>query len=304
MNEYRKKVIITGGTSGIGKAAAIALAKGVADIVITGSNAEKGEKAIRDIKKATGNDNVVFMSCDLSAYKYVRSFVTRIKNKWDRVDVLINNAGTVKAKRQITEDGREYTIQVNYLSHFLLTIMLLDLLKKSRDPRIINVVSRMERMANLDFSDLDLGKRYNYITAYANSKLAQLLFTYEMAERYPKLSVNAIHPGGIATGIYNFSPLSRIFTFMARPFMQSPEKGAETLVYLAESEEIKGVTGKYFINKSEARSSVVSYDKGKQKELWELSRKAVGYHKDVIRKRENLKKQVAKKDVSNKGVKK
>jgi NAD(P)-dependent dehydrogenase (short-subunit alcohol dehydrogenase family) len=302
MNGYRKKIIITGGSSGIGKAAAMSLAKENVDLVITGSNSDKGEKAVLEIKKASGNENITFMSCDLSAFKYVKSFVTRIKNKWDRVDVLINNAGTVKPKKKITEDGHEFTFQVNYLSHFLLTLMLLDLIKKSKDGRIINVTSRMERYANLDLNDLNFSKSYNYIKAYANSKQAQLFFTYEMAERHQGITVNAMHPGGVSTGIYAYSPFVKFLTDLAKPFMSTPKKGAETLVYLVKSDDVKDITGKYFIKKKVVSSSPGSYNLHKQKELWEISRKNVGYHKDVIPKRQNIKKGVQKKGLPDKDI--
>jgi NAD(P)-dependent dehydrogenase (short-subunit alcohol dehydrogenase family) len=300
MDGYRKKIIITGGSSGIGKAAAMELAQGNVEIIITGSNIEKGEKAVKEITEATGNNYISFMSCNLIAFKYVKSFVTRVKNKWNTLDVLVNNAGKVNPKRQITDDGHELTFQVNYLSHFLLTLMLLDLLKKSKDGRIINVASRREKYTNLDLNDLKLEKKYNLIKAYDNSKQAQILFTYEMAERYPGISVNAMHPGGVATNIYNIYPVIGFLAKLASPFMISPKKGAETLVYLAISEDVRGVTGKYFYKKQDVHSSPASYNKRKQKELWELSRRSVGYNKDVIQKRQNIKKTVQKKTTQNK----
>lgn len=287
MNDYRKKIIITGGSSGIGKAAAMELAKEHVELVITGSHTIKGEKAVSDIKKATGNEFVSFMSCDLSSFKYVKSFVTRIKSKWDQLDVLINNAGIVKKNRQITDNGFEYTFQVNYLSHYLLTLSLLGMLKKSKDGRIINVSSRMEKFSQLNLNDVNLEKKYNPVVAYANSKQAQLLFTYAMAEKYPELSVNALHPGGVFTGLYNYSPIVGILSHLYRPFMLSPKKGAETLVYLATSDDVKGVSGKYYIKNKETKSSSNSYNKEQIKELWEMSNQAVGLQKESIKKRQN-----------------
>jgi NAD(P)-dependent dehydrogenase (short-subunit alcohol dehydrogenase family) len=281
----------------------MALAKENTELVITGSNPEKGEKAVKEIIKSTGNENVWFMSCNLSSFKYVKSFVTRIKNKWDSVDVLINNAGVVKQKREITEDGFEYTFQVNYLSHFLLTMMLLDMVKKSKNGRIVNVSSRVEKYAHLDLKDINLSNSYNHIKAYANSKQAQLLFTYEMAEKYPGVAVNAMHPGGVSTGLYGYSPVVKFITGLFSPFMLSPKKGAETLLYLAVSDQVKGVSGRYFIKNKETASSSASYDKNKQKELWDLSRRAVGYHKDAIQKRVNMKKPASRKNVPDKNLK-
>ncbi len=287
MNDYRKKIIITGGTSGIGKAAAMELAKEHVEIVLTGSHTLKGEKAVSDIKKVTGNEFVSFMSCDLSSFKYVKSFVTRIKSKWDQLDVLVNNAGVVKKDRQLTDNGFEYTFQVNYLSHYLLTLSLLGMLKKSKDGRIINVSSRMEKFSQLNLNDVNLEKKYNPVVAYANSKQAQLLFTYAMAEKYPELSVNALHPGGVFTGLYNYSPIVNILSYLYRPFMISPKKGAETLVYLATADDVKGISGKYFIKNKESKSSPHSYNKEQIKALWEMSNKAVGLQKETIKKRQN-----------------
>ncbi len=272
-------VLITGGTSGIGKAAATALANMGAEVVITGRNKEKGEDVVEEIRRESGNDKVSFLSADLAVQAEVRRLAEEFKASHDRLDVLVNNAGLIQSERTETPDGIETTLAINHLAPFLLTNLLLDLLKRSAPSRIITVASDAERFGKMDLDDLQSEKRYGAFRVYGKTKLANVMFTYELAERLEGTGVtaNCLHPGSVNTG---FGGNDRGFTTLLfrafKPFMRSPEQGADTIVYLAASPDIEGMNGRYLSDRKVTSSSKESYDEELRKKLWEASEELTG----------------------------
>lgn len=271
-----KIVMITGANSGIGKATAIALAKMDATIVMVCRNLDTGQKVQKEIKRLTENDNIDLFQSDLASQAEIRRLVDQFKKKYTKLDVLINNAGIVRSKRIESIEGFEMNFAVNYVAPFLLTNLLLDLLIKSAPSRIINVSSEVHRNAKLDFDDLQSNKDYGAFKTYGKSKLALLLFTYELSRRLEgkRVTVNAVHPGVVKTNLgRDQSYFAQLFTKL---FFKSPEKGAQTSVYLASSPEVKDITGKYFANKAPKKSSEESYNLENAKKLWDISIKLTG----------------------------
>ena len=270
-----KVCLITGATSGIGKATAMGLANMGASVVMVGRDRDRGEAALAEIKEGSGNDSVDLMLADLSSQVQVRRLAYEFKKAYPRLDVLINNAGGFHSKRITTADGLETTFAVNHLAYFLLTNLLLDVLEASAPSRVVNVSSGDHSNGTIDFDDLQGEKGYKGAKAYSQSKLANVLFTFELARRLEGTGVtaNCLHPGaGVRT---NFgSGVSGIFGFTVRalrPLMKSPEKGAETSIYLASSPEVQGLSGRYFVKKAGARSSDASRDERTARGLWEVS---------------------------------
>ena len=274
-----KVVLITGGTSGIGKATATALASMGANVVVTGRNEERGRKASEEIRAESGNDRVELMLADLAVQTEVRQLAKQFEERHDRLDVLINNAGLIQSKRTETTDGIETTLAVNHLAPFLLTNLLLDLLKKSVPSRIITVASNAQRWGKIDLDDLQSKRRYRGFRVYGMTKLANIMFTYELAERLEGTGVtaNCIHPGGVNTnfGKNNRGPMTLLFRLM-KPFMRTPEQGADTLVYLAASPDVDGMTGRYLSDRKVMSSSEESYDENLRKKLWAASEELTG----------------------------
>jgi NAD(P)-dependent dehydrogenase (short-subunit alcohol dehydrogenase family) len=269
-----KVCLITGATSGIGKATAMGLANMGASVVMVGRDRGRGEAALAEIKEGSANASVDLMLADLSSQQEIHRLADDFKEAYPRLDVLINNAGVIRSKRVTTADGIEMTFAVNHLASFLLTNLLLDLLKASAPSRIVNVASGEQRNGIIDFNDLQGEKGYKTAKAYSQSKLATVLFTYELARRLEGtgVAVNCLHPGVVGTNLG--SGVSGVFGFTVRaltPLMKSSEKGAETSIYLASSPEVEGLSGKYFVKKAEARSSDVSHDQRLARRLWEVS---------------------------------
>lgn len=277
--DKKKVVLITGASAGMGKATAAELARQGFHVVILVRNKERGQKALEAIKKESRNDAVDLMFCDLGNMASIRRFVSDFKGKYDRLNVMINNAGVILPRRHETSDGFEMQFGVNHLGHFLLTNLLLEIIKNSAPARIINVSSGAHKAGKIHFEDLQLKKGYNLVTAYAQSKLANILFTYELAERLKDtgVTVNTLHPGAVATqmGINRETGFGTLITGLLKPYFKTPLEGASTAIYLATSEETKDVTGKYFINKKAVPSSKLSYDKVLTKRLWEVSERLV-----------------------------
>jgi retinol dehydrogenase-14 len=272
-----KICLITGATSGIGKATAMGLVNMGASVVMVGRDRGRGEAALAEIKEKSTNASVDLVLADLSSQEQIRRLAVEFKEAYPRLDVLINNAGLFRSKRITTADGLEMTFAVNHLAYFLLTKLLLDVLEASAPSRIVNVSSGEQRNGTIDFDDLQGEKGYEGPKAYSQSKLATVLFTYELARRLEGTGVtaNCLHPGGRIPVRTNFgSGVSGVFGFTVRalrPLMISPEKGAETSIYLASSQEVEGLSGRYFVKKAESRSSDVSYDERIAKRLWEVS---------------------------------
>jgi NAD(P)-dependent dehydrogenase (short-subunit alcohol dehydrogenase family) len=233
----------------------------------------KGEAARAEVGAgATGP--VDLLACDLSSQASIREFAAEVGRAYDRLDVLVNNAGLIVPARDVTADGLERTFATNHLGYFLVTTLLLDLLRASAPARIVNVSSEAHRGARLDFDDLQSARSYSAWGAYGRSKLANLYFTYELAERLRGTGVtaNALHPGVVASNFAQGEPgLLRTLARLARPFMISEARGADTSVYLASSPEVEGATGRYFVKRRERRSSRASYDVEARRRLWEAS---------------------------------
>lgn len=277
-------VLITGGNSGMGRATAIELAKEGAYVVILCRNKERGEEALKEIKRESKNHRVDLMLCDLGELNSIRNFAKEFKEKYNRLDILINNAGVILPKRHETKDGFELQFGVNHLGHFLLTNLLLDLLIDSAPSRIVNVASGAHKVGKIYFEDINLRNNFNLIRAYSQAKLANVLFTYELSDRLKGtgVTVNCLHPGAVATqmGIDRNTGFGTFITTMLKPFFQSPKEGAATAIYLAASEEVEGVSGKYFYKKRSVKSSKTSYSKETAKRLWELSENLTGFSSD------------------------
>ena len=272
-----KVCIITGATSGIGKATALGLAKMGANVAIIGHDKEQGENAQNEIKSKTGNPNVDLLLDDLSSQAEIRKLAEDIQARYTTVHVLINNAGIAPIKRSVTVDGIERIFAVNYLAPFLLTNLLLERLKASAPARVVNVAGDFHRKATIQFDDLMSEKDYNGIRANNQAKLALILFTYELARRLDgtRVTANCLHPGAVATDGPLKDPdlpaFSRAMYKMVRLFFASPERGAETSIYLSTSSEVEKVSGKYFIKKTPVESSPESYDEEIARRLWKVS---------------------------------
>jgi NAD(P)-dependent dehydrogenase (short-subunit alcohol dehydrogenase family) len=271
-----KICLITGGNSGIGKMTAIGLARAGATVVIVCRDAAKGEAALAEIKSHShkGSGSAEMLVADLSSQAEVRRIANEFRQKYERLDVLVNNAGLTLGKRIETVDGYETTFAVSHLAHFALTLLLIDRLKASAPARIINVTSEAEASGTINFDDLQLTNAYNSVAAYSQSKLANVLFTYELARRLPpaQVTANCVHPGNVRT---NFGRdlggvLGAVF-LLWRPFMRSAAEGAKTSIYLAASPEVAGVTGKYFVDSKETPSSPQSHDEAVARRLWDVS---------------------------------
>ena len=289
MSEMKGKIcIITGSNSGIGKETAIGLAKIGATSVMVVRDQERGEKARTEIIKQAGNNSVDLTICDLSSMDSIRRFAKEFKKKYDRLDVLLNNAGATFNKREVTSEGFERTLAVNYLGPFLLTHEMLDLLKSSSPSRIINVSSGLAKNGKVDLDDLQSEKNYVGTKAYSrvrapvysNTKLMLMMHTYELARRLKGSGVtaNVLMPGFVATNLgKNSGSLSSSIMFkMVRPMQVSAKKGAETSVYLASSDDVKDVTGKCFAKKKEVMTCSASYDEELQKRLWNKTESMLG----------------------------
>ncbi len=273
--------MITGANSGIGKAAAAGLARMGAKVVMVSRNPGKVEAARSEIIRDSGakQEDVTVMTADLSSLDSVRKLAADFLATGRPLHVLVNNAGLILGGRTVTRDGLETTFEVNYLSHFLLTNSLLGVLEANAPSRIINVSSSAHTGGHMDFQDLQEERGYNSMRAYSQSKLAQVLFTHELAEKLAGtgVTVNAVHPGVVATNWATKSAGMLSFGVrLGHPFMIGPEKGADTVVYLASSPEVASVTGKYFYKRRATASSAESMNDADAKTLWDVSMKMAG----------------------------
>jgi NAD(P)-dependent dehydrogenase (short-subunit alcohol dehydrogenase family) len=273
-------VMVTGATNGIGFESAKALAGMGATVVGVGRNAQKCADSAAAITRATGNSQVEFLIADLSVQAQVRQVADEFRRKYDRLDVLLNNAGGYFAKREVSQDGVEMTWALNHLNYFVLTNELLDVLKASAPARIVNVSSGAHTGAKrINFADVEFKTGYSGWSAYSHSKLANVMFTCELARRLDgtKVTATVLHPGFVATSFgHNNGGLMRTgMNVVQKLVAKKPEQGAETSVYLASSPAVEGVTGKYFSSKQETKSSAASHDVGAQQRLWELSERMV-----------------------------
>lgn len=272
-----KVIVVTGASSGIGKATASGLARMGAHVVMVSHHQARGEAAQVEVQDRSGNPQVDLLLADLSSQAEIRCLAEDFKTRYSKLHVLVNNAGIAPIKRTVTVDGLETIFAVNYLAPFLLTNLLLEMLKASAPARVVNVAGDFHRKASIRFDDLMSEVDYDNLRANNQAKLALILFTYELARRLEGtgVTVNCIHPGAVATGAPlkdpNLSTFGRLMYLLIKPFFLSPEKGAETSIYLASSPKVEGITGKYFIKKREVESSPESYDREVARRLWEVS---------------------------------
>jgi retinol dehydrogenase 12 len=276
-----KVCVLTGASSGIGRAACAALAGLGATVILVCREKARGEAALDHVTAAATAGPPRLEIADLSSMQQVRELAARL-SELNRIDVLINNAGLVLAERQVTVDGLEYTLAVNHLAPFLLTILLSATLRASAPARVITVSSTAHRGAKLDLSDLQLQRHYNGWRAYANSKLANILFTRELARRLPagELTANCLHPGTVSSGFGAQGSLSlRLGLALGRGFLLTPAQGADTVVYLASSEDVAGASGGYYIKRRERTPSPAARDEATARQLWRLSVELTGLGK-------------------------
>lgn len=278
-NMNGKICLVTGATNGIGKYTAQALAQMGATVVIVGRDAQKTARVTEEIMSTSGNQNVDFLLADLSSQQEVRRLAEEFKSKYPHLHVLLNNAGGTFATRQLSVDGMEMTFALNHLAYFLLTNLLLDTMKASAPARIVNVSSDAHSGGKIDFDNLQGERSYSSFGPYGKSKLANILFTIELAQRLEGtgVTVNALHPGLTNTGFGRNNPgfLMKIMKAVIPLIAHSPEKGAETSIYLATSPEVKGITGKYFVDCKVTQPAPQASDKTVARKLWDVSTQMV-----------------------------
>ncbi len=278
-----KTIVISGITSGIGNFTARDLAARGARLVLIARNKERAQTVVEEIKKETGNNNIDLFIADLSVIKETRAIGKKISEKYPVIDILINCAGLIFPRRYESEEGIEMTFALNHLGYFVLTHSLLKSLKAAPAARIINVASEAQRGAKLHFEDLNLKEGYSAFKAYGQSKLANIMFTYELARRLDDshVTVNAVHPGVVKSRFgRDFQGIWRLLFALFKPFMRNVEKGSETVIWLATSPEVEGISGKYFSDKKEIRSIDISYDEQAAKRLWKVSEEMTSGNND------------------------
>ena len=274
VNMAEKVCLVTGGNSGIGKSVALGLAKMGATVVVVSRNKEKGETAVTDTVEKSGNKNLELIQADMSSQNSIRQLVNEFRARHEKLHLLINNAGVYLTKRSETEDGLESTFAVNHLGPFLLTSLLVDILKASAPSRIVNVTSDAHKGARVNFDDLQGERKFSGWQAYGQSKLAMILYTHGLAKKLEGtgVTVNSAHPGVVRTNFAknNGGLVMRGFRFLGMFFI-SPESAAKRILYVATSPDLEGVTGKYFTKMHEVKSSQESYDDDSARRLWQIS---------------------------------
>lgn len=280
-----RTVLITGATSGIGKAAATALAKQGMTVVIHGRDIQKTQHVVQEIISQTGNKKVDYIIADLFSLAETKMLYDAFRQKYNRLDILINNAGGIMGiERENTSEGFEKTIALNLLSPFLLTQLFLEMITQSNDGRIINVSSNSHQLnAKPDFGDLELKENYNPLRAYGNAKLFLIWNTQHLTsilrqKSIQPVTINSMHPGAVATGFGVDSNLGPILNFLGRlfrPMFKTPDQGASTIVYLAVSEKVKGISGKYFVNSKPGKVAKKYFTTDREKQLWDYCLKVV-----------------------------
>ena len=277
-----KICLVTGANAGIGFAISLGLAKKGATVVMVSRNKSRGETSLAKIKRISHNNSIFLLVADLSSQAEIRQLVINFNKKFNRLDILINNVGVITQQRILTKDGLEMQFALNHLAPFLLTDLLLESIKKSNSARIINISSTAHKNTRINFDDLQSVQSYNPVEVYKKTKLCNVLFTYELARRLKGTNItsNCLHPGVIRTKLLgNLLSFSELFggkwglNFIRWLRYKSPQKGAQTPLYLASSPDLDGVSGKYFDNKRMVDSSKESYELGPAKKLWDISKK-------------------------------
>lgn len=270
--------LVTGATQGIGKETARALARQGARVIITGRDAARGEAVVEELRADANNPRVELALVDFASFRSVRSFLDDVRVRVDHLDVLVNNAGGYFPNRRETEDGHEWTFQVNHLGYFMTTLGLFDRLRAAGDARVVCVSSDAHLAGAIDLDDLDRKKRWHGFRAYAASKLMNILFAREAARRFPgAIAVNAQHPGVVASGFgLGDGGLINAWYTVTKRFLKTPEQGADTSVWLALSPDVQGVTGRYFCQRKEHRALPSSKDPELARALWDESERLTG----------------------------
>jgi NAD(P)-dependent dehydrogenase (short-subunit alcohol dehydrogenase family) len=277
-----KTCLVTGANSGIGKETALGLARMGAHVVLVCRNQQKGEQAMADIRRgARRSPELDLLIADMSSFGSVRALAAQVLQRYERLDVLINNAGAAVTSRTLSADGIEMTVAGNYLGAALLTFLLLDRLKSSAPSRIVNVSSEAHRSARLDMSDLQFQTRkYSPIGAYGQSKLLMNAFTFELARRLEgsEVTANCLHPGVVATNIWpaDAPMIFKVLIALARPFMLNEKRGAEVSLYVATAPEVEEMSGQYFVKSKPVTSSPLSRDPKVVTHVWQWTVKTVG----------------------------
>ncbi len=271
-----KTAIVTGANSGMGMATTAALADAGAEVIMLCRNEERGKEALTKLSEKKDR-KLKLILCDLGDYASIRSFARQVKAEYDRIDILVNNAGFISLDRQETKEGLERQFGINHIGHFYLTMLLLK--KMGEGSRIVNVASGAHKAGKIHFVDINLTKGYNVVKAYGQSKLANVLFTRELARRVKErgITVNCCHPGAVATniGIDRDTGFGKTVTGLLKPFFLTPEEGARTAVFLATDGSVKDISGEYFYKCKIARSSKRSKDMRLARKLFVFSKKLV-----------------------------
>ncbi|MBT3337270.1 MAG: SDR family oxidoreductase [Anaerolineae bacterium] len=266
-----KTIIVTGANSGIGKEATLKLAQAGNQVIMLSRDSEKSRAARDEIVAATGNQNIVLITADLAEPSSIRQAVAEIQGKYPKIDVLVNNAGLYKVKREENSTGVEMSFAVNYLATFMLCQLLLDNLAASGNGRIVNVVSMMYKGGKINFDDLMLENDYKVGTVYSNTKYAAVLYSAELAQKVKEkeITVNTLHPGVLRTDVFREYPnlLSKVLNL----FFEKPEKGGERIIYLATDDAVANTTGKYFYKMEEREIEISAEEKEITERLWKLS---------------------------------
>ena len=285
MEKQDKIVLITGATEGVGKATATQLAAKGFKIVMMVRNKAKAEETRKEILAKTPGATVDYILVDLTSFKQVRAAAKKFNDKYDRLDVLINNAGLMYPEKKITEDGFELMFEVNHLSHFLLTHLMLDKLKQSKQGRIINLSSEGHRMAKFDPANFNGEKSFGGVSNYCFTKLCNVYFTYSLAEKLKgtNITVNAVHPGVVRSGFGSdyTSPWIRPFFAISRMFMITKEQGAATSVFLASDSSVAKISGEYFKNSKVKKTTSLAHNTANAKLLWDYSMEKCGLYENV-----------------------
>ena len=265
--------LVTGGTSGIGLITARELLRTGARVVITSRDAAKGAAVAGRLARESGNANVEVLACDFASLDSIRAAAAEFMRRHDRLQVLVNNAGGYNPRRELSKDGLELTFAVNHLGYFLLTHLLIDLLKASAPARVVTVASEASRYGRIDLSDLQATGLYISMRQYGSTKLMNVAFALELADRLRGTGVtsNALHPGAIASDFGAVGGWFGLGFKLAKPFMLTPEQGARTQIFLASSPEVEGITGGYFIRKKQQAPPRQAGDPQVRRKLWELS---------------------------------
>ena len=271
-----KLAIVTGANSGMGMATVEALSDEGAKVIMLCRSEKRGKEALQKLSEKKDRQ-LELMLCDLGEYDSIRSFVSQVKEKYKKIDVLVNNAGFISLDRQETKEGLERQFGINHIGHFLLTTELISMMDKGS--RIVNVASGAHKTGKIHFDDINLTKGYNIIKGYSQSKLANVLFTRELARRLKDkgITVNCCHPGAVATniGIDRETGFGKTITGLLKPFFQTPAEGARTAIFLSTDDSVKDITGEYFYRCKIANSSRRSKDMNLAKKLYEFSEKLV-----------------------------